>query len=192
MNASPEDVDFGEPQNPYVRDVFVAMGSNVGDRLAHLRGALGALHEDADVRVLAASPIYESPAMTASPAEAGPDFLNAVVKLSTTLDAGALLERLQAIERRAGRRREEERRWAPRTLDLDILIFGDEVIRREQLTVPHPRLAERRFVLKPLADLASDYLVPAPFKRTVAELLDECPDPDRLTRWPSELSTSGT
>lgn len=192
MNASPEYVDFGMSVGAPERLVFVGMGSNLGDRLAHLRLAVDALREDSDIRVLAESPVYESPALTASPDEAGPDFLNAVVKLSTWLGAGVLLERLQAIERRAGRRREADRRWAPRTLDLDILIFGDEVIRREQLTVPHPRLGERRFVLRPLADLAPDRFVPAPFERTVADLLDECPDPDRLARTPFELSTSGT
>ena len=192
MNASPEYVDFGMLEGAPERVVFVAMGSNLGDRLAHLRLAVDELREDSDIHVLAGSPVYESPALTASPDETGPDFLNAVVKLSTRLDAGALLERLQAIERRAGRRREADRRWAPRTLDLDILIFGDEVIRREQLTVPHPRLGERRFVLRPLADLAPRRLVPAPFDRTVAELLDECPDPDRLKRTPFDLSISGT
>ena len=192
MNASPEYVDFERVEGSSGEVVFVAIGSNLGDRIGHLRGAVEALRDDPDIHMLAASPIYESPAQTADPGETGPDFLNAVVKLSTTLDAGALLERLQAIERRAGRVREAERRWAPRTLDLDILIFGDEVIRRKQLTVPHPRLGERRFVLRPLADLAPERFVPAPFEQTVAELLAKCSDPDLVARTPFELLISGT
>lgn len=159
--------------------VYLALGSNLGDRLAHLRSAVDALRADRGLRVIDVSPIYESPAHRVTPAEDQPDFLNAVVKLSTTLDPHALLQRLHHIERMAGRRRERDARWAPRSLDLDVLIFGQEVIRTESLTVPHPRMAQRRFVLQPLADLDPMLHVPDPFNKTVDELLASCPDPDR-------------
>ncbi len=166
---------------------FVALGSNLGDRLSRLQSAVDALRGDPEIIVLAVSPVYESPAQVIERSDAHPYFLNSVAQLSTSLLPNALLERLQRIEDEAGRRREHGLRWAPRTLDLDLLIFGNEVIRGEQLTVPHPRLGERRFVLEPLADLDSERHVPHPYDKTVAELLAECPDTDRPVQTPFTL-----
>lgn len=115
------------------------------------------------------APIYRTPAVSAI---AQPDYLNsALVARSPLLDAESLLALCQAIERSAGRRRGGSReRWGPRPLDLDLLWFGERISNRPEMTLPHPRLAERRFVLQPLADLIPDELVPGA-GRTVGDLL---------------------
>jgi len=99
-------------------------------------------------------------------------YLNGVCHIKTSLPARELLERLLAIERSCGRRRDPSTRWGPRTLDLDLLIYGDATIDEPGLTVPHPRLSDRTFVLQPLAELAPDLVIPG-LARTVAELLRE-------------------
>lgn len=154
------------------------MGSNVGNRIAYLRRGVEELRDVSGLKVIASSPVYESAAHTLEPGERHPDFLNAVIEVATDLDPHDLLNVCLRIERGAGRTREEEVSWAPRTLDLDLLIFGQAVIDDRQLAVPHRRLGQRRFVLRPLADLAPELHVPAPYKTTVAALLRECPDTD--------------
>jgi len=133
---------------------FVGLGANLGDARAALRSALDALARLPGSTRVVSSPIYRSAPIDSS----GPDYLNAVAQLDTTLDAPALLAQLQQIERAHGRERPYHN--APRTLDLDLLLYGDAVIESPGLTVPHPRLHERAFVLRPLADLAPDLLVP--------------------------------
>ena len=130
--------------------VYVGLGANLGEREAALRKALAALGQYPGTRVLRVSPLYGSAPVDAG----GPDYLNAVAEVATTLTPEALLQTLQAIEQSAGR--ERPYRNAPRTLDLDILWFGDQVIDTPTLTVPHPRMAERAFVLRPLADLVPE------------------------------------
>lgn len=130
--------------------VYVGLGANLGEREAALRKALGVLGQCPGTRVLRVSPLYGSAPVDAG----GPDYLNAVAEIATTLTPDALLQALQSIEQAAGR--ERPYRNAPRTLDLDILWFGDEVIHTPSLTVPHPRMAERAFVLRPLADLVPE------------------------------------
>ena len=130
--------------------VFIGLGANLGDRKSTLRAALAAIGQLHGTRLLRISPLYGSAPVDAG----GPDYLNAVAELATTQAPQALLQALQAIERSAGR--ERPYRNAPRTLDLDILWFGDRVIDTPALTVPHPRMAERAFVLRPLADLAPE------------------------------------
>ena len=130
--------------------VYVGLGANLGEREAALRQALAALGQYPGIRVLRVSPLYGSAPVDAG----GPDYLNAVAEVATTLTPEALLQALQAIEQSAGR--ERPYRNAPRTLDLDILWFGDQVIDTPTLTVPHPRMAERAFVLRPLADLVPE------------------------------------
>lgn len=123
----------------------VGLGSNQGDRLANLRYAVGRLAELG--KIVSVSSLYESDPV------GGPDqgtYLNAVVVVETELDAHRLLDGLLEIEAAAGRVRRE--RWGPRTLDLDLLLYGTQRIRTERLTVPHPRLEERRFVLEPLRE----------------------------------------
>ncbi|MBL7090678.1 2-amino-4-hydroxy-6-hydroxymethyldihydropteridine diphosphokinase [Acidovorax sp.] len=130
--------------------VYVGLGANLGERQAALRKALAAIDELPSTRVMRVSPLYGSAPVDAG----GPDYLNAVAELTTTLAPQALLSALQTIELSAGR--ERPYRNAPRTLDLDILWFGDRVIDTPTLTVPHPRMAERAFVLRPLADLVPE------------------------------------
>lgn len=137
------------------RDVFVGLGANLGDAPATLRSALSALAVLPDTRLLAVSSLYRSAPIDA----VGPDFFNAVAQLSTALDPLALLDALQSIEQRFGR--ERPYRNAPRTLDLDLLLYGQDVWRTPRLTLPHPRLHERAFVLQPLAELLSaDAILP--------------------------------
>lgn len=126
------------------------MGSNMGDRMAHLRSAVAALDE-----VVAVSPVYETDPVGGPPQ--GPH-LNLVVALHTARTPRQLLGECRRLEERAGRRRTV--RFGPRTLDVDVLLVGDEEVAEPDLVVPHPRLRERRFVLAPLADVAPD-LVPA-------------------------------
>ncbi|ART47547.1 2-amino-4-hydroxy-6-hydroxymethyldihydropteridine diphosphokinase [Acidovorax carolinensis] len=139
---------------PEAVSAWIGLGANLGDRLSTLRTALSAIGALPGTRVQRVSSLYGSAPVDAG----GPDYLNAVVQLCTTLAPHALLAQLQAIEQAGGR--ERPYRNAPRTLDLDILVYGDQVIDTPTLTVPHPRLHERAFVLYPLAELAPA-LVPA-------------------------------
>ena len=133
---------------------FVALGANLGDAQASVRQALADLNRLPETRVLARSRLYRT-----APHEAqGPDFINAVAKLDTRLSAPDLLAQLQALELAAGR--ERPYRNAPRTLDLDLLLYGDARIDSPQLTLPHPRMHERAFVLRPLADVAPERVGP--------------------------------
>lgn len=135
--------------------VFIGLGANLGDRQAALCAALSAVGALPGTRLLRVSPLYRSAPVDAG----GPDYLNAVAELATSLTPHALLQALQAIEAAAGRERPYPN--APRTLDLDILWFGDQVIHTPDLVVPHPRMFERAFVLRPLADLAPQRVDPA-------------------------------
>ncbi|MCR9094677.1 MAG: 2-amino-4-hydroxy-6-hydroxymethyldihydropteridine diphosphokinase [bacterium] len=132
--------------------VYVALGANLGDREATFSAAIAALEREPDLRLVAASGVYETPPL-GPPGQA--PYLNAVVALHAWLSPIALLERLQAIEAALGRIRGPEAvRWGPRALDLDLLFFGDRCVSLPALEVPHPRLHERAFVLVPLADVA--------------------------------------
>lgn len=153
---------------PGPETALVGLGSNLGDRLAHLRAAVRALELTPGVRLTARSRVYETDPV-GGPAGQGA-YLNAAVGLETTLDPPELLGVLLGIERSRGRERRE--RWGPRTLDLDLLTYGSRLIRTPDLIVPHPRLLERAFVLVPVADVAGDLVVPgtsAPVAR-LAEL----------------------
>jgi 2-amino-4-hydroxy-6-hydroxymethyldihydropteridine diphosphokinase len=127
---------------------YIGLGGNLGDARAAVLDALQALNQLPDSRVVAQSALYRS-----APVEAhGPDFINAVAALQTRLPPLDLLAQLQALEQAAGR--ERPYRNAPRTLDLDLLLYGDAQIDLPQLSVPHPRMFERAFVLAPLAEIA--------------------------------------
>jgi 2-amino-4-hydroxy-6-hydroxymethyldihydropteridine diphosphokinase len=126
----------------------VALGANLGDARATVSDAIAALDSLPQTRLLRASALYRSAPWEAS----GPDFINAVAAVETGLDAHELLRALQALELQAGR--ERPYRNAPRTLDLDLLLYGDAVIDTPDLSVPHPRLRERAFVLLPLAEIS--------------------------------------
>jgi 2-amino-4-hydroxy-6-hydroxymethyldihydropteridine diphosphokinase len=144
--------------------IYLSLGSNLGDRERHLQEALDLLQAP-DLRIQRISPVYET-----EPREVRnqPWFLNLVVEAQTDLFPKQLLVRTSKIERQLGRRRLIEK--GPRTVDIDILFIGSFVLRTPTLTVPHPRLAERRFVLAPLADLAPEWRDPVS-RRSVRELL---------------------
>lgn len=127
---------------------FVALGANLGDAAQALRDALTAVGDTPGIRVVRASSLYR----TAPIQSTGPDYVNAVAQVSTTLNAMALLDALQTIEIGAGRQRPY--RNAPRTLDLDLLLYGSARIDSPRLAVPHPRMAQRAFVMVPLAEIA--------------------------------------
>ena len=139
----------------------VALGANLGDARATVRDAIAALDRLPQTRLLRASALYRSAPWEAS----GPDFINAVAAIETGLGAHELLHALQALELQAGR--ERPYRNAPRTLDLDLLLYGDALIDSPELIVPHPRLRERAFVLLPLAEI-SPLLVSAAELQAVA------------------------
>jgi len=138
-----------------VTEAYIAIGSNVGDRARHLIEARDALASLPDTELTAQSRVYETAPM--GPVEQGA-FLNAVVQLDTGAQPEALLDHLLEIERAHGRERRE--RWGPRTLDLDLLLYGQEVVATDRLTVPHPEMHERSFVLQPLCDIAPDVIHP--------------------------------
>jgi 2-amino-4-hydroxy-6-hydroxymethyldihydropteridine diphosphokinase len=156
---------------PVRHEAWIALGSNLGDRAAHLREALRALAGAGGVELLAASRLYESEPL--GPPQ-GP-YLNAVARLRTSLAPRALLELLHGIEARAGRARGSAR-WTARTLDLDLLSYADWCLEEPDLVVPHPRLHERSFVLEPLRELAPGLLHPK-LGATVAELAERVHDP---------------
>lgn len=147
----------------------VALGSNLGDRRAHIDFAFGALGGLPDSRLVARSSVVETAPV--GPVEQGA-YLNAAALLETSLSARDLLDRLLSVELQRGRDRGREQRWGPRTLDLDLLLYGDRVIDEPGLSVPHPRLHERLFVLHPLAKIAPDLVVPG-LGKTIAGLLKD-------------------
>jgi len=162
---------------------YVSLGTNLGDRIAHLVHALRSLDALPGTRIAALSPIYETAAV--GPPPQGP-YLNAAVELETTLAPRALLDALLAIEREAGRSRGV--RDSARTLDLDLLLYEDRVIDEPGLCVPHPRLAERAFVMEPLAALAPDRLHPL-LGTTLAALAARVRDARAVRPWAGALPT---
>jgi len=157
-------------------DAFVGVGSNLGDRHRTLRTAFELLKEVVGTYVLATSSVYSAAAHVLSGQEAIPPYLNMVVHVRTSLPAETLLGVLHGIEERCGRVRLE--RWGPRTLDLDLLAYGPLTCTDSYLVLPHPRLAERRFVLEPWHEIAPEWEV-AGWGR-VRTLLHVCPDRSSL------------
>lgn len=145
---------------------FIGVGSNLGDRKQIIEQAQQKLSKTQGIHFIRSAPLYETKPV------GGPEqglFLNTVWELETDLTAQDLFKTLSQIESEFGRTRNEKN--APRTIDLDLLLFGDEIIREQNLTIPHPRMHERWFVLKPLWDLRSDYVHPV-FQKSICELLD--------------------
>jgi 2-amino-4-hydroxy-6-hydroxymethyldihydropteridine diphosphokinase len=144
--------------------VFVGIGANLGDAVATVRAAFDALSELPGTRCVARSSLYRSAPVDAQ----GADYINAVAQLHTKMLPAVLLKTLQAIEARFGR--ERPYRNAPRTLDLDLLLYGDRCIDTPLLTLPHPRMHERAFVLVPLAEIAPDLAQPIPADQRIERI----------------------
>jgi 2-amino-4-hydroxy-6-hydroxymethyldihydropteridine diphosphokinase len=163
------------------KSIFIGIGSNVGDRFSHLQLAVQAVHYEVG-SVLRLSSCYETPAMGFE----GDAFLNACLQVRTCLSAEIVLSKLLQIEERHGRKRFDDGQYRARTIDLDILFFDDQIIENNILTVPHPRLDQRLFVLKPLVEIAADLFHPQQNK-TVSKILDVCTDNSPITKYDTPL-----
>lgn len=154
--------------------VYLSLGSNVGDREAQLRDAL--IRLNATGRVVAVSSFYET-----EPVELThqPWFLNCTAALETTLTAPQLMTAILRIEEEMGRRRVQKK--GPRSIDIDILMFDDKIVDSQELTIPHPAMHQRRFVLEPLAEIALDAVHPV-LKKTISELRDALPVGQRVQK----------
>lgn len=148
--------------------VFIGLGSNLENPLEQIKTAIKDMKAMVDTELVACSSLYKSPPM--GPQDQ-PDYINAVIELDTTLTPHSLLDELQKIEQQHGRVR--KRHWGERTLDLDILVYGEQVLDDDRLTVPHPGIAERAFVIYPLAELDNSLVVPG--LGTVSQLVETCP-----------------
>ncbi len=171
-----------------MQTAYIALGSNLGDRLMWLQLAVARLakitHE------LRCSPVYEGTAHTLHPSDHFPDFLNAVVEIQTDFDKLELLDYCQEIERKAKRQRHLP--YGPRTLDLDILTLGEISCKTPRIILPHPRLQERRFVLQPWCDLAPNYHISSPVDTTVATALARCEDQASLVQTSLSIKSSAS
>lgn len=153
---------------------YIGLGSNLNSPVDQLNRALAALAEQEFIKDIRCSPWYQSHAI--GPGQQ-PDYLNAVVEMTTSLLPDALLTVLQTIENQQGRTRDV--RWAARTLDLDILIYDKIIMTSERLTIPHPEIRHRSFVLKPLFDLSPELRLPS--GESVSQLLSECDSSDLVS-----------
>jgi 2-amino-4-hydroxy-6-hydroxymethyldihydropteridine diphosphokinase len=151
-------------------EVFIGLGSNIGDSATIIAQALNALDNISQSNLRGRSSLYRSTALGDIPQD---DYINAVARIDTSLEPMALLLELQAIEQAYYRQRDQGHRWAPRTLDLDIILFGNRNIADSHLTVPHPGLAERRFVLEPMFEIDGDRFIPG--HGSLSYLIDQAP-----------------
>lgn len=147
---------------------YIGLGSNIDNPVSQLMSALNALNSHPRIGLKAVSSFYRNPPM--GPQDQ-PDFVNGVVEIETDLSPEALLDVLIGIEDAHGRAR-NVKRWGPRSLDLDLLIYDEEIIETDRLTVPHPGIPDRSFVLKPLAEIAPDLVIPG--MGSVEHLLEDC------------------
>jgi 2-amino-4-hydroxy-6-hydroxymethyldihydropteridine diphosphokinase len=148
---------------------LLALGGNVGDVRSTFDGAISALCQDGEVRLLARSADYRTPPWGVSKQ---PPFINACIEVATETSPEELLARAQSVERMYGRDRARERRWGPRTLDIDLLTYDDLALDRADLTLPHPRLFERAFVLMPLVEIVPERVIAGTKVRDALSRLD--------------------
>jgi 2-amino-4-hydroxy-6-hydroxymethyldihydropteridine diphosphokinase len=148
--------------------VFIGLGSNLENPLEQIKTAIKDMKAMVDTELVACSSLYKSPPM--GPQDQ-PDYINAAIELETTLTPHSLLDELQKIEQQHGRVR--KRHWGERTLDLDVLVYGEQVLNDDRLTVPHPGIAERAFVVYPLAELDSSLVIPG--LGNIAQVVEGCP-----------------
>lgn len=156
--------------------IFIGLGSNVGDRLSYLQLAVDTIHYEVG-SILKLSSCYETPAMGFE----GDPFLNACIEVRTSLSAELVLSKLLQIEERHGRKRVDDGQYHARTIDLDILFFDGEIIENELLSVPHPRLEQRLFVLHPMVEIAPDFVHPK-LKKTTSKLVEDCTDDSPISK----------
>jgi len=156
------------------KNIYISIGSNKGDKFKNLQYAIDAIHQKIG-RVLSISKVYKSPAMGFE----GEEFLNACLILETTLKPKAAMQLLLKIEKDLGRKRSSKIGYESRTIDLDIIFYDDEVINTKLLTIPHPEMHKRKFVLKPLVDIAPQLVHPKK-KKNVTELFEKCKDESEI------------
>lgn len=176
--------DAGMNARQHPVSAAIGLGGNLGDAPATLLRAIAALERHPDIRLLAISSLYRSLAIGP---EGQPDYANAVVTVSTILSAESLLDALQAVENDEGRLRLV--RWGARTLDLDLLLYGQVDMSTPRLTIPHPEMTHRNFVLTPLAEIAANWSLPD--GRSIAELAASLPG-SGLQIWPDPRWRSRT
>jgi 2-amino-4-hydroxy-6-hydroxymethyldihydropteridine diphosphokinase len=165
-------------------EIGLSLGSNLGDRLRNLAQARDLIHTIGDVDIIASSPVYETDPVDVAPEYAKQSFLNAMLIASSCLDVNSLLDKLLSIENEMGRELTRIRN-SPRSVDIDIIFTGDLVIKRDGGGVPHPRWAQRRFVVQPLADLRPDLRIPGA-NRTVREVLLALPVTPKVVLFTSQ------
>lgn len=154
---------------------YISLGANLGDRLNQLQQAVEMLKAHEQITVRAVSSFYETKPVGVTDQ---PDFINAVVKLETSLQPMELLEAVQSVEQALGRERKEK--WGPRIIDLDILLYENEVIESESLVLPHPRMTERGFVLLPLEEICPDLILPD--GRSIREYREKLSDTESIVK----------
>ena len=152
--------------------VFIGIGSNIGDSVTIVEEAIHAIGAIRQCKLLGRSSLYRSAAIGDIPQD---DFINAAVKIETTLEPLALLLELQAIEHAYYRNRDNEQRWGPRTLDLDIILFGNREFEDSHLTIPHPEFSQRPFVLTPMLEIDGDRFIPG--FGSLSYLVENAPSP---------------
>ncbi len=157
-----------------MKNVFISLGTNMGDRTENLKSAL--LQVSKFSKIIKLSSIYKTEAVGN---ESQPDFLNAAIELETGLLPYELLERLHSIENEMGRKRETK--WGPRIIDLDIIFYNDLVIISPNITIPHPHAHQRRFVIEPLAEIAPDFIHPK-LNMTISELSGQLSDSKKVIK----------
>lgn len=178
-------------ENVKPSSAMLSLGSNQGDRMGHLEFAVASLARHPEIEIVGVSSVYETTAHVLNSDESQRDYLNAAIHIITSMNPHQLLSACLEIESSRGRKRSPRLRWAPRILDIDILTYGAQRSNDASLTLPHPRLAERRFVLQPLFEIAPDLEIPAPFDRSVQYLLEHCADVASVERYSEMLAAPG-
>jgi len=163
--------------------VYLSLGSNLGDRLGYLQQSTSILSAHKDINIVATSSFYET-----EPWQMGAEnwFVNAVVQITTTLSPEALLEETQRIEVQLGRIKNSSEKYADRTIDIDLLFYNDLIMHTGELTIPHPLMHKRAFMLVPMLEIAQDFIHPL-FKKSISDLYDELEDPEQVVLYGTRI-----